>query len=124
MQVWNFETIDAAERTDEVAIFEMEPMNELLVGQDVQVKNLQKSSDKEEANIWYGQVSAYLQPPVHYPVTVPAYLQITLHYPDKTPVYLHTILHYSEMTAAYLIYLLHLNFNVFYILLTVTIQSL
>ena len=82
--MWNFETIDAAERTDEVAIFEMEPMNELLVGQDVQVKNLQKSSDKEEANIWYGQVSAYLQPHKHYPVNVlPAYLQIIVHYPDK-----------------------------------------
>ena len=57
LQVWNFETIDAAESVDEVSIFEMEPMNELLVGADVQMRNLQKSVDKEEANIWYGQVS-------------------------------------------------------------------
>ena len=56
--MWNFETIDAAEQTDEASVFEMEPMNELLVGQDVQMRNLMKSCDKEDANIWYGQVSA------------------------------------------------------------------
>jgi len=34
----------------------MEPMNELKVGQDVQLHCIVKSCDLEEASIWYAQV--------------------------------------------------------------------
>lgn len=56
-QVWDFETIDNADTTDESDVFEMEPMNELKVGNDVQLKCMVKSCDPEETTIWYAQVS-------------------------------------------------------------------
>lgn len=56
-QVWDFETIDTADQTDESGLFEMDPMNELRVGQDVQLYGIVKSIDEEnEPTIWYAQV--------------------------------------------------------------------
>ena len=60
-KVWNFETIDSAEASDEHGAFEMEPMNELCIGHDVHLKSLSKSVDENDANIWYGQVCPYPQ---------------------------------------------------------------
>ena len=56
-QVWDFETIDTADQTDDSGLFEMEPMNELRVGHDVQLYTIVKSVDEEnEPTIWYAQV--------------------------------------------------------------------
>lgn len=57
--MWDFETIDTADTTDEAEMFEMEPMNELKVGNDVQLKSIIKSCDPEEPTIWYAQVSEF-----------------------------------------------------------------
>ena len=54
--MWDFETIDTADVTDESGIFEMEPMNELKVGSDVALKSIVKSPDEEEPTMWYAQV--------------------------------------------------------------------
>lgn len=57
MQVWDFESVDTADVADESGLFEMEPMNELRVGHDVQLKSILKSTDAEnEVTIWYAQV--------------------------------------------------------------------
>lgn len=56
MQVWDFEKIDSAEVVDESGVCEMEPMNELKVGTDVQLKMITKSVDPEDQTIWFGQV--------------------------------------------------------------------
>ena len=57
VQVWDFETLDNAENpSDESGIFEMEPMNELMVGHDVQIRCIVKSVDPEETTMWYAQV--------------------------------------------------------------------
>jgi hypothetical protein len=55
--VWDFETIDTADSTDDSGMFEMDPMNELKVGTDVQLYSIVKSVDEEnESTIWYAQV--------------------------------------------------------------------
>ncbi|KAK7499820.1 hypothetical protein BaRGS_00008911 [Batillaria attramentaria] len=56
IRVWDFETIDTADQTDESGLFEMEPMNELRVGPDVELYSIVKSVDEEnEPTIWYAQ---------------------------------------------------------------------
>lgn len=55
-QVWDFETVDTADVTDDTALFEMEPMNELKVGNDVQLKSIVKTVNAEEPTMWYAQV--------------------------------------------------------------------
>ncbi|KAK6963908.1 cilia- and flagella-associated protein 44 [Biomphalaria glabrata] len=56
IKVWDFETIDTADVTDDSGIFEMDPMNELRVGSDVQLYCIVKSVDEEnEPTIWYAQ---------------------------------------------------------------------
>ena len=57
LQVWDFETVDNADTTDESPIFEMEPMNELRVGHhsgDVSLRSMVKG-DQEET-FWFAQV--------------------------------------------------------------------
>jgi len=49
--------VDSADITGDMECFEMEPMNELKVGQDVSLRSIVKSCDQEEASIWYAQVS-------------------------------------------------------------------
>ena len=62
-QVWDFETIDAADSANESGTFEMDCMNELKVGNDVHLISMVKSLDPEVQSIWYAQVSP------HYPRT-------------------------------------------------------
>ena len=52
--------MDNADITGDMECFEMEPMNELKVGQDVQLRCIVKSCDLEEASIWYAQVNNIL----------------------------------------------------------------
>jgi len=59
--VWDFEAIDTADSTDDTGVFELDPMNELKVGSDVQLKSIIKSIDSEnEPTIWYAQVGDVL----------------------------------------------------------------
>jgi len=58
VKVWDFETVDSADITGDMECFEMEPMNELKVGPDVQLRCIVKSCDHDEASIWYAQVNA------------------------------------------------------------------
>ncbi|KAL4229263.1 hypothetical protein ACF0H5_012303 [Mactra antiquata] len=56
IRVWDFEAIDTADATDDSGMFEIDPMNELKVGNDVQLKAILKSIDSEnEPTIWYAQ---------------------------------------------------------------------
>ncbi|XP_052060229.1 cilia- and flagella-associated protein 44-like isoform X9 [Mytilus californianus] len=56
IRVWDFESIDTADTTDDSATFEMEPMNELKVGNDVNLKSIIKCTDAEnEITVWYAQ---------------------------------------------------------------------
>ncbi|KAL8598401.1 hypothetical protein ACOMHN_032678 [Nucella lapillus] len=56
IRVWDFETIDTADQTDDSGLFEMEPMNEMRVSHDVQLYSIVKSVDEEnEPTIWYAQ---------------------------------------------------------------------
>ncbi|XP_074652110.1 cilia- and flagella-associated protein 44-like isoform X2 [Tubulanus polymorphus] len=56
IRVWDFETIDTADVIDETGIFEMEPMNELQIGNgDVHLKSIVKSVDPDEPTMWYAQ---------------------------------------------------------------------
>ncbi|XP_076438307.1 cilia- and flagella-associated protein 44-like isoform X2 [Babylonia areolata] len=56
IRVWDFEMIDTADSLDDSGLFEMDPMNELRVGHDVQLYSIVKSVDEEnEPTIWYAQ---------------------------------------------------------------------
>jgi len=48
--------VDNADITGDMECFEMEPMNELKVGNNVNLRCIVKSCDLEEASIWYAQV--------------------------------------------------------------------
>ncbi|XP_033126041.1 cilia- and flagella-associated protein 44-like [Anneissia japonica] len=55
IRVWDFESIDTADSPDDSGIFEMEPMNELKVGNDVYLRSMIKSLDPEVQSIWFAQ---------------------------------------------------------------------
>ncbi|XP_070551975.1 cilia- and flagella-associated protein 44-like isoform X2 [Ptychodera flava] len=57
VRVWDFETIDTADSPEESGLFEMEPMNELKVGNDVSLRSMVKSVDPEAQSLWYAQDS-------------------------------------------------------------------
>nr|XP_006820617.1 PREDICTED: WD repeat-containing protein 52-like [Saccoglossus kowalevskii] len=57
IRVWDFETIDTADAPEESGSFEMEPMNELKVGNDVSLRSMVKSVDPEAQSLWYAQDS-------------------------------------------------------------------
>ncbi|XP_069115004.1 cilia- and flagella-associated protein 44-like isoform X2 [Argopecten irradians] len=56
IKVWDFESVDTADTTDDTGMFEMEPMNELRVGDGVKLQSICKSFDAEtEMTFWYAQ---------------------------------------------------------------------
>ncbi|XP_072116973.1 cilia- and flagella-associated protein 44 isoform X3 [Mobula birostris] len=55
VRVWDFETIDTAEAYDEYSVVEMEPMNELFVGRNVNLQSMVKF--KDSSFIWCAQDS-------------------------------------------------------------------
>ncbi|XP_033757971.1 cilia- and flagella-associated protein 44-like isoform X3 [Pecten maximus] len=56
IKVWDFESVDTADTTDDTGMFEMEPMNELRVGDGVKLQSISKSFDAEtEMTFWYAQ---------------------------------------------------------------------
>lgn len=63
VRVWELESIDTADTTDESDHFEIEPMNELRVGAEVELTSMvklhdakqQESSDEAPASIWFAQ---------------------------------------------------------------------
>ena len=58
--MWDFESVDTADVADESGLFEMEPMNELKVGTDVNLKSIIKSVDTEnEVTYWFAQVRLF-----------------------------------------------------------------
>ncbi|XP_059823753.1 cilia- and flagella-associated protein 44 isoform X3 [Hypanus sabinus] len=56
VRVWDFETIDTAEAYDEYSVVEMEPMNELFVGRNVNLQSMVKF--KDSSFIWCAQDSS------------------------------------------------------------------
>ncbi|XP_026513175.1 cilia- and flagella-associated protein 44 [Terrapene carolina triunguis] len=56
IRVWDFETIDAADSVDDTGLLEMEHMNELLVGKNVNLSSIMKIHDLGQP-IWYAQDS-------------------------------------------------------------------
>ena len=58
--MWDFEIVDGADAANETDLVEMEPINELSIGEGVQLKSAvlaPPSNDEEEnINIWYAQV--------------------------------------------------------------------
>ncbi|XP_068733143.1 cilia- and flagella-associated protein 44-like isoform X1 [Montipora capricornis] len=57
VKVWDFESIDNADTTEEGQLFEMDPMYELKVGTDVKLMSMVKAVNTE-APIWYAQDAA------------------------------------------------------------------
>ncbi|XP_021372219.1 cilia- and flagella-associated protein 44-like isoform X2 [Mizuhopecten yessoensis] len=56
IKVWDFESVDTADTTDDTGMFEMEPMNELRVGEGVKLQSICKSFDAEtEMTFWFAQ---------------------------------------------------------------------
>ncbi|XP_060071995.1 cilia- and flagella-associated protein 44-like [Ylistrum balloti] len=56
IKVWDFESVDTADTTDDTGMFEMEPMNELRVGDGVRLQSICKSFDAEtELTFWFAQ---------------------------------------------------------------------
>lgn len=53
--MWDFETIDTADVTDDSGMMAMEQMNELLVGKNVHLKCMVKIHERGEP-VWYAQV--------------------------------------------------------------------
>ncbi|XP_072513801.1 cilia- and flagella-associated protein 44 [Salminus brasiliensis] len=51
---WDFESIDAADSVDDSGLFEIEPMNELIIGRNVSLSSMVKSTIPDSA-IWYAQ---------------------------------------------------------------------
>ncbi|CAF0711556.1 unnamed protein product [Brachionus calyciflorus] len=56
IRVWDFETIDASEPSEEGVKLEIEPLNELKVGNNVALRSMVKDFS-EESTIWYAQDS-------------------------------------------------------------------
>ncbi|KAL4624725.1 cilia- and flagella-associated protein 44 [Arapaima gigas] len=56
VRMWDFETIDSADCMDDTGLFEMEPMNEMVVGRNVCLSCMVKSS-VPDAVIWFAQDS-------------------------------------------------------------------
>ena len=56
IRVWDFETIDTAEPSEEGVKLEIEPLNELKVGNNVALRSMVKDFS-EESTIWYAQDS-------------------------------------------------------------------
>uniref|UniRef100_G1KQ22 Uncharacterized protein n=1 Tax=Anolis carolinensis TaxID=28377 RepID=G1KQ22_ANOCA len=54
MQVWDFETMDTADVVDDTGLMEMDPMNELLVGKNVNLGYMVKVHELGEP-YWYAQ---------------------------------------------------------------------
>lgn len=54
-QGWNLETIDTADAVDDSGLFEIEPMNEIIIGRNVSLYSMVKSSIPE-TSIWFAQV--------------------------------------------------------------------
>ncbi|KTG29183.1 hypothetical protein cypCar_00002686 [Cyprinus carpio] len=53
---WNLETIDTADAVDDSGLFEIEPMNEIIIGRNVSLHSMVKSSIPE-TSIWFAQDS-------------------------------------------------------------------
>jgi WD40 repeat protein len=56
IRVWDFETIDTAEPSEDKAKLEIEPLNELKVGNNVSLRSIVKDFT-DESTIWYAQDS-------------------------------------------------------------------
>lgn len=56
IRVWDFETIDTAEPSEEGVKLEIEPLNELNVGKNVALRSMVKDFT-EDSTIWYAQDS-------------------------------------------------------------------
>ncbi|XP_066555153.1 cilia- and flagella-associated protein 44 [Amia ocellicauda] len=54
VRVWDFEGIDTADAESDSGLFEMEPMNELVVGKDVSLLSMVKSF-QPDSPIWFAQ---------------------------------------------------------------------
>lgn len=58
VRVWDFETIDTSEPSEEGVKLELEPINELKVGTNVSLRSMVKDElHNEESSIWYAQDS-------------------------------------------------------------------
>jgi hypothetical protein len=56
-QTWSCELIESAQVQEENERFEMEPTNQLKVGNNVQLYSMVRSVNPEEQSIWFAQVS-------------------------------------------------------------------
>ncbi|XP_026863865.2 cilia- and flagella-associated protein 44 isoform X1 [Electrophorus electricus] len=56
VRCWDFETIDAADCVDDSGLFELEPMNEVMIGRGVSLSSMVKSS-VPDSTFWFAQDS-------------------------------------------------------------------
>ncbi|KAM4046708.1 cilia- and flagella-associated protein 44 isoform 2-T2 [Anomaloglossus baeobatrachus] len=54
VRVWDFETVDTADSVDDTGLLEMEPMNELMVGKNVNLRYMVKATGGDPP-VWFAQ---------------------------------------------------------------------
>lgn len=54
--MWDFETTGSMQAEDDGHAMELEPVNELRVGNDVQLTSMVRSCGARELSLWYAQV--------------------------------------------------------------------
>jgi len=54
--VWDFETTGNMQAEEDSHAMELEPVNELRVGNDVQITSMVRSVGARELSLWYAQV--------------------------------------------------------------------
>nr|DBA34597.1 TPA: hypothetical protein GDO54_002143 [Pyxicephalus adspersus] len=54
VRVWDFETVDTADTIDDTGVLEMEPMNELQVGKNVNLRFMVKTKENDSP-VWFAQ---------------------------------------------------------------------
>ncbi|XP_077335811.1 cilia- and flagella-associated protein 44 isoform X3 [Lithobates pipiens] len=54
VRVWDFEAVDTADTIDDTGLLEMEPMNELLVGKNVNLRFMVKTKENDSP-LWFAQ---------------------------------------------------------------------
>lgn len=55
LQGWDFESIDTADSSNDSNKFEIEPMNEMVIGHNVHISSMVKSS-MPDSFLWFAQV--------------------------------------------------------------------
>ncbi|KAF5894355.1 cilia- and flagella-associated protein 44 [Clarias magur] len=57
VRCWDFESVDAADCMDDSGLFELEPINELIIGRNVSLSSMVRSPAAPDSTVWFAQDS-------------------------------------------------------------------